>query len=496
MRNRRLVKVAAVLCGLALLAAACGDDDDESSATTPTTRPPTDDGGGEGGGELAGAKGTTPAPETTDAVDGVPGPDGRARRGSRHRPRRHLRLRPRVLRQHDHHRPGGPGRRRRRHRPRRARSSTSPRAARSAAPTPTASRSSRPAPTSTTRASPAPPTCPATASRSSAPTPCRSTATTTASTPSRRRSRAVEASEEFHDMPNDPVDGRAGRRRRPHDRHAAAGDRQPRLPRPTGDRRRPDGHRRDQRGRRLRRHRTSCSSRATPATPPPTPPSRRSPAELQQNVDAIIGAASSSVSASVIDQITDGRRDAVLARPTRRSSSRTTTTRACTSASARPTSSRARCWPRSSPRTATPSLVILNFDDDYGNGLAEDLAAIVRRPAAARWSTRSPTTRRRRRSTPRSQQAQAADADAIALIGFDETSRLLVALVEQGVGPQRHPDLPGRRQHRQRPRRALRRRRVVQLEHHLRSERAPAPAGALPRPGLASAYLALARVPR
>ena len=56
-----------------------------------------------------------------------------------------------------------------------------------------------------------------------------------------------------------------------------------------------------------------------------------------------------------------------------------------------------------------------------------------------RWSTRSPTTRRRRRSTPRSQAALAADADAIALIGFDETSRLLVALVEAGLGPQ---DIP------------------------------------------------------
>ena len=35
--------------------------------------------------------------------------------------------------------------------------------------------------------------------------------------------------------------------------------------------------------------------------------------------------------------------------------------------------------------------------------------------------------------------AKAADADAMALIGFDETSRLLVALVEGGIGPQ---DIP------------------------------------------------------
>ena len=37
MRNRRFVKVAAVVCGLSLLAAACGSDDDSSSDDTTTT---------------------------------------------------------------------------------------------------------------------------------------------------------------------------------------------------------------------------------------------------------------------------------------------------------------------------------------------------------------------------------------------------------------------------------------------------------------------------
>ncbi len=84
------------------------------------------------------------------------------------------------------------------------------------------------------------------------------------------------------------------------------------------------------------------------------------------------------------------------------------------------------------------SLVILNFDDDYGNGLADDLTAsfeagggevidkITYDPQAQTFDAEV-------------QEALAADADAIALIGFDETSRLLVALVEQGLGPQ---DLP------------------------------------------------------
>jgi len=68
MRNRRFVRAAAVVCGLSLLAAACGDDDSSSSTTTTAGDETTTTGGGGGGGELVGAKGTTPAPETTDAV--------------------------------------------------------------------------------------------------------------------------------------------------------------------------------------------------------------------------------------------------------------------------------------------------------------------------------------------------------------------------------------------------------------------------------------------
>ena len=64
MRKRSLVRAAAVVCGLALLTAACGSDDNSSSSTTTTAPSETPTGNG----ELVGAKGTTPAPETTDAV--------------------------------------------------------------------------------------------------------------------------------------------------------------------------------------------------------------------------------------------------------------------------------------------------------------------------------------------------------------------------------------------------------------------------------------------
>ena len=155
--------------------------------------------------------------------------------------------------------------------------------------------------------------------------------------------------------------------------------------------------------------------------------------QLGQTVDAIIGAASSSVSASVIDQITEA---------------------GVTMFSPANTSKQFSDYPdeglyfRLGPSDilqgqvlaeviaddGNASLVILNFDDDYGNGLAEDLAAsftagggevvdtITYDPQAQTFDAEV-------------QQALAADADAIALIGFDETSRLLVTLVEQGLGP-------------------------------------------------------------
>ena len=155
--------------------------------------------------------------------------------------------------------------------------------------------------------------------------------------------------------------------------------------------------------------------------------------ELAEGVDAIIGAASSSVSASVIDQIVGA---------------------GVTMFSPANTSKQFSDYPdkglyfRLGPsdilqgqvlaeviaEDGNASLVILNFDDDYGNGLAEDLAAsfeagggevidtIVYDPQAQTFDAEVG-------------QALEADADAVALIGFDETSRLLVTLVEQGLGP-------------------------------------------------------------
>jgi ABC-type branched-subunit amino acid transport system substrate-binding protein len=155
--------------------------------------------------------------------------------------------------------------------------------------------------------------------------------------------------------------------------------------------------------------------------------------ELAQGVDAIVGAASSSVSASVIDQITEA---------------------GVTQFSPANTSKQFSDYPdeglyfRLGPSDilqgqvlaeviaddGNGTVVILNFDDDYGNGLAEDLAASFTESGGEVLDTIT--------YDPQAQtfdaevgQAAATDADALALIGFEESSRVLAALVEQGFGP-------------------------------------------------------------
>ena len=76
------------------------------------------------------------------------------------------------------------------------------------------------------------------------------------------------------------------------------------------------------------------------------------------------------------------------------------------------------------------NVAILNLDDAYGNGLAKYAMAaftgtstnIVYNPQAAEFSADVA-------------KAKAAKPDAIAIIGFDETSKILAELIKQGIGP-------------------------------------------------------------
>ena len=158
---------------------------------------------------------------------------------------------------------------------------------------------------------------------------------------------------------------------------------------------------------------------------------------LAENVDAIIGAASSSVTLTVIDKITAA---------------------GVTMFSPANTSTELSDYPDGGLyfRTAPPdiyqgdvlgqfvinegnqSVAIMNLNDAYGNSLADQATATIEEsggevveritydPAAASFDSEVG-------------QLAAADADAIIVIGFNESSRILRAMVEQGIGPR---DLP------------------------------------------------------
>ncbi|MGV3758572.1 MAG: ABC transporter substrate-binding protein [Actinomycetota bacterium] len=440
MRHKRTVRFGAALCSLALVVAACGDDDDEDSGATTTEAPAEDDGGddggtGGGGGELVGAKGTTPAPETTDAVrefqtrmdtwaaDNGIDLDGTYAYG----PEAYdsaiiIALAAQVA--------GDDG---------------APHAGEIVNVTKDGEQCSTYA------------DCLALVEAGtdidyegvSGPTDMSGNGDPLIGSyaiqvygddnrldPEQETFKTVEASQEFQDMANDPIEADrtgdgvlkigtllpetgnlaflgppeiAGVQMAVAEINEAGGFNGQDVVLVEGD----SGD-------------TTTDTAVQTVT-----------RQLGENVDAIIGAASSSVSASVIDQITNA---------------------GVTMFSPANTSKQFSDYPdkglyfRLGPsdilqgqvlaelmaEDGAASIVILNFDDDYGNGLADDLAASF---TAGGGEVLDTITYDPQAQTFDAEVQQLADydPDAIALIGFDETSRLLVTLVEQGMGPN---DLP------------------------------------------------------
>lgn len=159
--------------------------------------------------------------------------------------------------------------------------------------------------------------------------------------------------------------------------------------------------------------------------------------ELSQNVDAIIGAASSGVSLSVIDQVVGA--GVTMFSPANTSKELSTYPDHGLYFRAAPSDIlQGQVLAQVVADDGNQSVVILNLDDSYGNGLAEDFTAsfeasggevldtIVYDPQAQTFDAEVG-------------QAAAADADAIILIGFEESSRILATMVEQGIGPNNIP---------------------------------------------------------
>jgi ABC-type branched-subunit amino acid transport system substrate-binding protein len=154
---------------------------------------------------------------------------------------------------------------------------------------------------------------------------------------------------------------------------------------------------------------------------------------LSENVDAIIGAASSGVSLSVIDKITSA---------------------GVTHFSPANTSPEFTDYPDKGLyfRTAPPDLyqgdvlgqfvvedgnqtvAIINLNDSYGNGLAEQASATITESGGevVVHKTYDPTATS---FDSEIDEIAAADPDAILVIGFNESSKILRTMVEKGVGP-------------------------------------------------------------
>jgi len=156
-------------------------------------------------------------------------------------------------------------------------------------------------------------------------------------------------------------------------------------------------------------------------------------AHIAAGVSAIVGAASSGVSLTVIDKITSA--GIVHFSPANTSPDLTTyADDGFYFRSAPPDTFQGAVLGQLMANDGATNAVFLNLDDAYGNGLAKYATAafsgtstnIVYNPQAAEFSADVA-------------KAKAANPDAIALIGFDETAKIIAEMIKQGVGPNKVP---------------------------------------------------------
>jgi ABC-type branched-subunit amino acid transport system substrate-binding protein len=154
---------------------------------------------------------------------------------------------------------------------------------------------------------------------------------------------------------------------------------------------------------------------------------------LSNNVDAIVGAASSSVSLSVIDKITGA---GVLEISPANTSDELTTydDKGLYFRTAPPDVLQGRVLGDLILSDGNSTVGILALQDSYGTGLAESttksitdgggevVETVVYDPKAASFSSEVG-------------QIKAADPEAIAVIAFDETKKIIPEMVKQGIGP-------------------------------------------------------------
>jgi len=154
---------------------------------------------------------------------------------------------------------------------------------------------------------------------------------------------------------------------------------------------------------------------------------------LSENVDAIIGAASSGVTATVIDKITSA--GVVQFSPANTAKSLSTyADKGLYFRNAPSDILQGAVLGEVIAEDGHTTVAILALDDPYGTGLAEDLQAALEESGVEVVNSiiYDPQAQ-----TFDSEVGEIAgdDPEAIVIIGFDESSRILATMVEQGIGP-------------------------------------------------------------
>jgi ABC-type branched-subunit amino acid transport system substrate-binding protein len=155
--------------------------------------------------------------------------------------------------------------------------------------------------------------------------------------------------------------------------------------------------------------------------------------QLNQNIDVIIGAASSSVSLSVVDKIVNA--GVVMFSPA--NTSKKFSDYADKGLYFRDAPSdilQAEVLGEVIASDGNTTVGMLVMDDDYGTGLSADLKKVLEEAGV---EVGEPVIYDPKAQTFDSEvgDMKSADYEAIAVIGFDESSRVLTEMVAQGIGP-------------------------------------------------------------
>jgi branched-chain amino acid transport system substrate-binding protein len=159
--------------------------------------------------------------------------------------------------------------------------------------------------------------------------------------------------------------------------------------------------------------------------------------QLSQGVDAIIGAASSSVSLTVIDKITSAGVQQVSPANTSPEFS-TYPDKGLYARTAPPDTFQGQVLGDLVAGDGRTTLAILALDDAYGTGLADNVEKAYT-AAGGQVVSKQIYDPKATSFEAEVSEAKAANPEAVVLIGFDESVKVIQEMIKQGVGPQDVP---------------------------------------------------------